>query len=150
MAGAELQWDGAALTVRRGALKAFRFDATDCPDLFHPLAVLAAFCDGRSVIEGADRLLHKESNRAEALREILGRLGVSVTPGRNGLAVQGKVQRGGRLPSFHDHRIAMAAACAGLFAPTPVYVGNMRCIRKSYPAFTRDLALIARKEKRQP
>ncbi|MDR0667154.1 MAG: 3-phosphoshikimate 1-carboxyvinyltransferase [Prevotellaceae bacterium] len=147
LAGAELQWDGAALIVRRRALKAFRFDATDCPDLFPPLAVLAAFCDGRSVLEGADRLLHKESNRVEALRETLGRLGVSVTPGRNCLTVEGKVQRGGRLSSFHDHRIAMAAACAGLFAPTPVYVGNMRCIRKSYPAFTRDLALVAGKKK---
>ncbi|MDR1405808.1 MAG: 3-phosphoshikimate 1-carboxyvinyltransferase, partial [Prevotellaceae bacterium] len=82
-AGASVQWTGAALTVRHDALSAFRFNASDCPDLFPPLVLLAAFCDGVSVIEGAERLAHKESNRAAALQEIFGTLGVAVTVEKN-------------------------------------------------------------------
>ena len=42
-------------------LKAFHFDATDCPDLFPPLVALAAYCKGTTAIDGVSRLAHKES-----------------------------------------------------------------------------------------
>ena len=45
-------------------LKAFHFNATDCPDLFPPLVALASYCTGKTVIEGVSRLAHKESDRA--------------------------------------------------------------------------------------
>ena len=41
-AGAELIHEADRLTVRRRPLRAFEFDATQCPDLFPPLAALAA------------------------------------------------------------------------------------------------------------
>ncbi|MFX8871905.1 hypothetical protein ABTM94_19490, partial [Acinetobacter baumannii] len=31
-------------------LKAFHFNATDCPDLFPPLVALASYCEGTTVI----------------------------------------------------------------------------------------------------
>ncbi len=67
---------GAALS--RQTLRAFFFDATDCPDLFPALAALASACDGTSTIVGTKRLIHKESNRAEAIRTELGKLGIEV------------------------------------------------------------------------
>src|SRR5205085_8841072 len=39
-------------------LQAFEFDATDCPDLFPPLAALAANCKGTTKITGVHRLAH--------------------------------------------------------------------------------------------
>ncbi|MGN1046852.1 MAG: type I 3-dehydroquinate dehydratase, partial [Candidatus Cryptobacteroides sp.] len=65
-AGASLsQTDGdrGVVTVCRSPLTAFETDASNCPDLFPIVAVLAAFCNGKSRISGTDRLLHKESDR---------------------------------------------------------------------------------------
>jgi 3-phosphoshikimate 1-carboxyvinyltransferase len=143
-AGARIQWRDDTLTVGRGALRAFRFDASDCPDLFPPLVLLAAFCEGVSAIEGARRLLHKESNRAVALQETFGILGVPISVENDTLVVHGGRVRGGSVSSFHDHRIAMAAACAGLFTEAPVRVDDMDCIQKSYPAFVHDWQAIQR------
>ena len=54
-AGASLsQLDGnkGNIAVQRAPLKAFRVDASNCPDLFPIIAVLAAFFQGTSHIEG--------------------------------------------------------------------------------------------------
>jgi 3-phosphoshikimate 1-carboxyvinyltransferase len=42
---------------------------------------------------------------------------------------------GARLPSFGDHRIAMAFAVAGLFAEGETVIQDAECIRESYPGF---------------
>ena len=58
-AGASLsQLDGnkGNITVQRAPLKAFSVDASNCPDLFPIIAVLAAFCQGTSRIGGTGRL----------------------------------------------------------------------------------------------
>ena len=39
------------------------------------------------------------------------------------------------MPSFGDHRIAMAFAIAGLFADGETVVQEAECIRESYPGF---------------
>lgn len=138
-AGAKVQWAGEALTVQHDSLKPFCFDAHDCPDLFPPVVLLAAFCDGISIIEGTERLVHKESNRAAALQQTFGRLGVLITLEKNSMVVCGGGVHGGKVSSFHDHRIAMAAACAGLFMNKPVEIDDTQCVNKSYPAFFDDL-----------
>ncbi|MDR2802512.1 MAG: 3-phosphoshikimate 1-carboxyvinyltransferase [Prevotellaceae bacterium] len=145
-AGANVQWSGGALTVRHEALNAFRFNASDCPDLFPPVVLLAAFCKGVSVIEGAERLLHKESNRAAALQETFGKLGVAITVEKNEMAVHGGNVHGGKVSSFHDHRMAMAAACAGLFTGEAVEIDDTRCVNKSYPAFFTDMASMSNEQ----
>jgi 3-phosphoshikimate 1-carboxyvinyltransferase len=148
MTGAKYRWKGDQLTVRRtDTLQAFRFDASGCPDLFPPLVLLAAFCRGISRIEGVHRLYFKESNRAEALISVFRSLGARIVLNDDALIVEGDGEvngalHGGHVSSFHDHRIAMAAACAGLFTPEPVQVDDMHCVRKSYPAFTDDLTRV--------
>jgi 3-phosphoshikimate 1-carboxyvinyltransferase len=141
-AGAKVQWAGEALTVRHESLKAFRFNASGCPDLFPPVVLLAAFCDGVSIIEGTERLVHKESNRATALQQTFGKLGVLITLEKNSMAVHGSRVHGGKVSSFHDHRIAMAAACAGLFTNEAVEIDDVQCVNKSYPGFFTDLKTV--------
>jgi 3-phosphoshikimate 1-carboxyvinyltransferase len=138
-AGAEVTWGGDALEVRRGSLRGFDFDATDCPDLFPPLAVLACACEGTSVLRGAGRLKDKESDRASALLSELGRLGGRLRLDGDRLVVRGGPLRGGEVDSRSDHRIAMAGAVAGLLCPEGVVVVGEACVAKSYPAFFEDL-----------
>ena len=78
MAGASVKTGDSSVTVENRSLKPFRFDATDCPDLFPPLVALASGCVGKSEIKGLERLAHKESDRAKALTSEFGKLGISV------------------------------------------------------------------------
>ncbi len=74
--GANMSIEDNCITTRRSSLQAFEFDATDCPDLFPALAVLATFCRGDSRISGVHRLFHKESNRVESITELLWSFGI--------------------------------------------------------------------------
>lgn len=140
---------GAAVSVQEGEvsvgasdLKAFEFDATDCPDLFPPLAALACFCDGQSVIRGVERLRHKESDRASVLVAEFARLGGTLDIQGNIMAIQGGALKGGCVNSRGDHRIAMAGAVAGLRAASGVRVEGAEVVSKSYPSFFDDLASV--------
>lgn len=119
-----------------GKLLPFEFDATDCPDLFPPLAVLAAYAQGTSAIYGLHRLQHKESNRAVALTHILSANGIHTRRGKHDeLIIKGGQPEGGTFDSYNDHRIAMALAVLGLKAQNPVVINRSDAIGKSFPAF---------------
>jgi 3-phosphoshikimate 1-carboxyvinyltransferase len=117
-------------------LKAFSFDATDCPDLFPPLVALAAYCTGTTVIEGVGRLAHKESNRALTLQEEFGKMGIAIELAGDKMLVRGgEGLKGAVVHSRHDHRIAMACAVAALRAGGAVTIEEAQAINKSYPDF---------------
>ena len=141
-AGAEVTAGEDCVTVKRNRLDGFRFDASDCPDLFPVLAVLAAFCRGRTELSGAGRLRHKESDRAAVLAEEFSRLGARIRQEGDKLVVEGGGLQGGTVRSHGDHRIAMALALAGLGAKAPVRVAGAACVAKSYPAFFHHLAAL--------
>jgi len=138
-AGAELEIRGASLQVRQRPLQAFRFDATHHPDLFPPLAVLAAACDGISEITGVSRLHNKESDRALALQQELGALGVTIALDGDRMLVTGGPISPAQVDAHGDHRIAMALAVATLRASGPCELTGAEHVAKSYPRFFHDL-----------
>ena len=117
------------------ALKSFRADATNSPDLFPILAVLASFCEGRSSIKGVGRLAAKESNRAESIFSELSAIGANIQIQGDSMLIEGAALSGGEIRSYNDHRIAMSAAIAALFIENPVYINEIKCINKSFPTF---------------
>ena len=117
------------------ALKSFRADATNSPDLFPILAVLASFCEGRSSIKGVGRLAAKESNRAESIFSELSAIGANIQIQGDSMLIEGAALSGGEIRSYNDHRIAMSAAIASLFIENPVYINEIKCINKSFPTF---------------
>lgn len=139
-AGANIVIEENAVEVSAADLKAFEFDATESPDLFPPLAVLASYARGVSEIKGASRLIHKESNRALALIEEFGKMNISIEMKGDALLITGGKIKGACVDSHNDHRIAMAAAVAALGAAGPVTVKDSDCVAKSYPEFFNDLA----------
>jgi len=117
-------------------LKAFHFDANDCPDLFPPLVALAAYCEGTTVIEGVNRLTHKESNRALTLQQEFAKLGIEIRLQDDlMLIIGGTGVKAAATHSRHDHRIAMACAVAALKANGEVAIEEAEAINKSYPDF---------------
>jgi 3-phosphoshikimate 1-carboxyvinyltransferase len=131
-------FDGA--TVEKDDLKAFAFDATDAPDLIPSLAALACHARGTSVLRGAGRLRHKESDRAAALAQELGKLGGRVVVEDDALEITGGPMNGGIVESHGDHRIVMALAAAAAAARGAVTIDGAENTAKSYPRFFEDLA----------
>lgn len=122
--------------IRQSKLKAFQFDATDCPDLFPPLVALAAYCEGTSVIQGISRLTHKESNRALTLQEEFGKMGIEIALQDDLMIIKGGAGiKNTEVSSHNDHRIAMAAAVAALRGEGVMTINGAEAVNKSYPQF---------------
>lgn len=141
LAEVQFSWDDNILTVTdANPIQAFEFDATDCPDLFPPLAVLAAFAKGTSVIKGLSRLAHKESNRGVTLQEELGKMGIRIELFGDDMIVHGTACiQSATVHSRHDHRIAMACAVTALKANGGCTIKEAEAVNKSYPEFYKHL-----------
>ncbi|PKP01143.1 MAG: 3-phosphoshikimate 1-carboxyvinyltransferase [Bacteroidetes bacterium HGW-Bacteroidetes-6] len=138
--GAEIEIQSNSIFVKQHQKKPFVFDATDCPDLFPPLVVLAAAANGRSVISGTHRLIHKESNRLETLTHLFSKLGLKMETEDNNLIIHGSGKlKGALVDSYGDHRLAMCAAVAATLTDLPVEISNTDVVGKSYPDFFKNL-----------
>ncbi len=139
--GCKLSLQADQIEIGPAPLKAFQFDATDCPDLFPPLVALASYCNGTTVIEGVHRLTHKESNRALTLQDEFGKMGVKIELQDNLMLIYGgKGVKGAKVHSRHDHRIAMACAVAALKAEGETIIEEAQAVGKSYPNFYEHIA----------
>lgn len=140
--GANIFIDLDAIEVQSENHFAFEFDATHCPDLIPIIAILAIFTDGKSIIYGTDRLIHKESNRLAAINEILNQVEIKYNVLENGIEIFGNrellnSQKEYIFNSHHDHRIVMASAILSLFIPNSI-LKNIEYVSKSYPSFFED------------
>ncbi len=145
--GCTLSIEEKVITVAKSPLgklgKPFHFNATDCPDLFPPLVALAAYCDGKSVIEGVSRLAHKESDRGITLQQEFAKMGIIIELQDDIMIVHGGTGvLGATVHSRHDHRIAMACAVAALGATGEVLIEEADAINKSYPDFYEHLKVL--------
>ena len=154
----QLDGDRGDITVHRAPLKAFSVDASNCPDLFPIISVLAAFCQGTSRLGGVSRLANKESDRAKAILEMLSKMGVKASVEGDELVIEGHglaqrllggasgnrqsvaeplpgLLKGGRYTSRHDHRMVMALKVAALGADSAIEIDDEECVAKSFPQF---------------
>ena len=133
------------ITAQKAPLRAFDTDLNNCPDLFPIVAILAAFCHGRSNIQGFKRLASKESDRGTAILNMLTQMGVEASASGDTLSIVGEsvenrllnghLLKGGEYTSSHDHRMAMALTVASWCADSPILIDDTTCVAKSFPAF---------------
>ena len=139
-AGAAVINETDSVTAVHRPLHAFEFDATNCHDLYPALAALAAAAEGVSVIRGTSRLEYKECNRAEAICEEYGKLGIEVDLSEEDvMKIRGGAIHGARTRSHGDHRMAMSLAVAALRSDGAVTIEGAESVAKSYPRFFEDL-----------
>lgn len=129
-----------------GLLNAFPevIDVSQIPDLAPILAVRAAFLDRETTFIGVKRLILKESNRLTATACLIDKLGARAEIGTDYLRVIGKscLKGGGTVDGANDHRIVMAAAIGATFCENPIVITNSESVKKSYPRFWHDFALL--------
>lgn len=102
------------------------------------LAVAAARASGVTEIADAAELRVKESDRIATTTAMLRAFGVGVEERADGLIVEGNAGRpltACTVDAAGDHRIAMAAAVAGLAADGPVVVEDAANVATSFPGF---------------
>lgn len=100
------------------------------------LAVAAALAEGETVVRDAGELRHKETDRIAAVVDLLGRMGANIEERADGFVIRGVRQlHGAAIDSRGDHRIAMAAAVAGLVAGGETVIRGAECASISYPSF---------------
>ncbi len=135
------------LVVRHSKLGGVRVGPEDVPgavDELPLLALVGAFAEGETVVEGAGELRVKETDRISAVCEEFRKVGVEVEEREDGFVVRGAgAIRGGRASSRGDHRLAMGLGVAGLASRQGVEVEGMAAASVSYPGFLEDLERIA-------
>ncbi len=107
------------------------------------LAVLAARARGTTVVRDAEELRVKESDRVESTCAMLRAFGIHCEARPDGFAVEGRPDQpfaAGRVHADGDHRIAMAAAVAGLVADGQTEIDDADNVATSYPGFASALA----------
>jgi 3-phosphoshikimate 1-carboxyvinyltransferase len=104
------------------------------------LAVAAAAADGTTRFVDVGELRVKESDRLATVSASIQAVGGTADVDGDALVVEGGVLRGGRVDSCGDHRIAMAAAVAGLASTgEAVTIEGWEAVATSYPGFEQDL-----------
>ena len=141
-----VQEDSTSIHIRGKVLQGINIDSANIPDLVPACAVAACFAQGETVIMNAKRLRIKESDRLSTLNLVLSEMGASITESEDSLYINGGSQLRGTVVQHHnDHRIAMAAAIAGLKAEGDTVIPNAECVNKSYPTFFTDLQKLGAK-----
>lgn len=108
------------------------------------LAILGTQLENGLEIRGASELRVKETDRIDAVVKNLRAVGATVDEFDDGLRIHRSNIIGGRVPSFGDHRIAMAFAIAGLLSSDGVEIDDAACTDISFPAFFEVLGSLVR------
>jgi 3-phosphoshikimate 1-carboxyvinyltransferase len=115
-----------------------RVDGAIVANLIDEVPILAVFGTQTETgieIRDAGELRIKESDRIAAVAENLRRMGADIEEFEDGLRVGASRLKGAVIDSFHDHRIAMAFAIAGLFAEGETEIRGAECASVSFPEF---------------
>jgi len=122
-----------------GYLKAVEIKGDIIPRLIDEipvLAVAAAFAEGKTVIDDAEELRVKESDRIKAMVTELSKLGVDVTELPKGMIIKGgKKYRCGKINTYGDHRVAMAMIIFGIVSGEGIISDDETSIEVSFPTF---------------
>ena len=128
----------ADIRVRHAPLRGIEIPRDQVPlaiDEFPALFIAAACAEGRTILRGAEELRVKESDRIAAMAEGLSTLGIYNEVLDDGIIIDGGNLGGGDIHTYHDHRIAMAFAIAGLRAKREIRVLDCDHVATSFPDF---------------
>jgi 3-phosphoshikimate 1-carboxyvinyltransferase len=140
--GVTSQFEGNKLTLTKQSdfeYKDLNLELNNTPDIAQTIVVT---CLGLGVgchLTGLHTLKIKETDRLEALRIELTKLGadISVTNDSLTLVATKNIKQDVNIATYNDHRMAMAFAPLGL--KVPIIIDNAEVVSKSYPDFWSDL-----------
>ena len=128
------------IDVTASELKGVTTSLNDAPsiiDEFLILSVAAAYAKGESKFCGVSELKVKESDRLEAIINMLTASGVKCETKDDDLIIygNGEVPGGSDIKSNYDHRVAMSALILGLGSKSQIRIDDVSPIATSFPNF---------------
>lgn len=108
------------------------------------IAVAASVAEGETIIQNAEELRKKESDRIKAICSELRKFGADIKELEDGMIIKGGKLKGANCDSHKDHRIGMALAIAGLVADGETTVDGAEWIDISFPEFQERLKRVIR------
>ncbi|SIR64320.1 3-phosphoshikimate 1-carboxyvinyltransferase [Micromonospora avicenniae] len=133
--GGEVTLTTDGLTVRgTGSVHGLEADLSDVSELTPALTALAMLADSPSRFTGVAHIRGHETDRIAALAREFTALGADLTESHDGLQIRPRPLRGGTFRTYADHRMAHAAAVAGLAVPG-IEVDDVACTSKTMPEF---------------
>jgi 3-phosphoshikimate 1-carboxyvinyltransferase len=115
-------------------LRGVEVDMSAFSDTMMTLGAIAPFASTPTVITNVGHTRYQETDRISAVATELGRLGISVEEGRNGLRITPGTVRSAVVQTYGDHRMAMAFAVTGLVAPG-IRIQNPAVVTKTFPDY---------------
>ena len=136
----EILDQGIRLTKKGKPVSQFDFDFTNHPDLAQSVIVTCAGLGIKGTFTGLETLRIKETNRLEALKSELDKLGVECRViSSSGFQVSGyATHHSPIINTYKDHRMAMAFAPLVMILAS-IQIENPQVVSKSYPGFWNDL-----------
>lgn len=145
MMGCEVNKGEDYIEVIGKPLKGIRVDMQNYPDIVQPLAVVAAFAEGKSEFYNISHLKYKECDRLEAPVVELKKMGIDATATEDSIIVKGGKPHGAEIETYNDHRMAMSFSIAGLVVEG-MKIKNPENVNKSFPGFYSALEKMRSKE----
>lgn len=120
----------------------FEYNLTHAPDIAQTIAVSCFALGIGCSLSGLHTLKIKETDRLEALKVELSKLGaqIDVTNSELFLKPSLTIKSEVTIDTYNDHRMAMAFAPLAL--KVPLYINDAEVVSKSYPDFWRDMEQI--------
>ena len=142
-AGVTCAWSGTIVTVTGKAHQPIHVNLEQIPDLLPILSSLACSIEGESAFINGARLRLKESDRLQAVAQLVRDSGGTVRMEGDNLYITGTgTLTGGTVDCVNDHRLVMAGALNALIATSPMILKDSEAISKSYPHFFTDWKLL--------
>jgi 3-phosphoshikimate 1-carboxyvinyltransferase len=124
-------------------LRGVELDMSKLPDMAITLAALAPFADRPTTIRNVALIRHHETDRIAATSAELRKLGVAVDEYADGMTIYPGWRQPAEIDSYHDHRMAMGFAVAGLKI-AGLRIAGADCVAKTFPDFFARFAAMAR------
>jgi 3-phosphoshikimate 1-carboxyvinyltransferase len=135
------------IIIKSSELKGIELSGEIIPRIIDEIPVIAVAATqavGKTEIRGAKELRVKESDRIKTTAAELRKMGAEIEELPDGLIINGPTKlHGGKIESWGDHRIAMAASVAGLAAEGETVINNTACVETSFPGFKELLYKVA-------
>jgi len=128
--------------VHNCQLSIANYELNNCPDIAQTIAVT---CFGLGIacnLTGLHTLKIKETDRLEALKIELTKLGANISVTNNSLNLESsfKINENISISTYQDHRMAMAFAPLAL--KTSITIENAQVVSKSFPTYWKELKSI--------
>lgn len=138
--GADITQDNEKITIiSKKKLSNTSVDLSQIPDLAPVLAAVASSAEGETLLFNAKRLRLKESDRINAICDMLEKIGCNASSGDDYIKINGNgFITGGIADSHNDHRIVMSLAICATVAKNNIIITNADAVTKTYPEFFND------------